>query len=99
MNILLELKDAGLSLDVTLEKFEGLEISNSHLIEDFFEGKQPQTQEDFILIGRTYHEMKLRVEQINDLLRLYNKYLEKNVKDIEKLIDLISDQQNKDEAE
>ena len=43
--------------------------------------------------------MKLRVEQINDLLRLYNKYLEKNVKDIEKLINLLSDQQNKDEAE
>ena len=50
MNILLELKDAGLSLDVTLEKFEGLEISNSHLIEDFLKESNHKHEKIFYLL-------------------------------------------------
>lgn len=96
---LLKLRDIKDHMVTNKRKFEGLETTISNFIEDYFDGKEPVTQEDFIMIGRAFHEMKLHVEQSNDLLRLYNKHLEKNVKDMEKLINLVSEQQNKDEAE
>ncbi|RAI82536.1 hypothetical protein BFS35_002280 [Macrococcoides goetzii] len=96
---LLKLRDIKDHMVTNKRKFEGLETTISNFIEDYFDGKEPVSQEDFIMIGRAFHEMKLHVEQSNDLLNMYNTQLDNNILRIENLINLLSDQQNKDEAE
>ncbi|MBC9873325.1 hypothetical protein [Macrococcoides bohemicum] len=86
MSVLVELQDVKSSLNVTLEKLTGLEITNTYYTEDYFEGKAPETHEDFFEFGRSFYEMRLGNEQSNDLLLLYIKRLKNDIAMLEQTI-------------
>ncbi|MFC6117596.1 DUF1474 family protein [Macrococcoides bohemicum] len=86
MSILVELQDVKSSLNVTLEKLTGLEITNTYYTEDYFEGKSPETHEEFFEFGRSFYEMRLGNEQSNDLLLLYINRLKNDIAMLEQTI-------------